>query len=281
MASETLFASGSTAVITGAASGIGRAAATRFAGLGMNLVLFDRDEAPLAELAAALPGARYLAGDVREIADLEQLRDLAYANFGAVTLLMNNAAIGGEGSDNWAGLDAWRRIVDINLWGVVGGVHVFAPAMLAQESRAAIVNTGSKQGITNPPGFPTYAVAKAGVRTLTEQLEHGLREAGGQVSAHLLVPGWTWTGMTSGAGGEKPEGAWTAEQVVDRMVAGIDAGDFYILCPDNAVTPELDAARILWGAGDLAENRPALSRWHADWKDAFEGFVAERLGRSE
>src|SRR4051812_33162798 len=203
---ETLFAPGGTAVITGAASGIGRAAAMRFAELGMQLVLFDRDEAPLAELAGTLPGARYLAGDVREIADLERLRDLAYDSFGAVTLLMNNAAIGGEGSDNWAGMDAWRRIIDVNLWGVVNGVHVFAPAMLAQGARAAIVNTGSKQGITNPPGFPAYAVAKAGVRTLTEQLAHGLREAGGQVSAHLLVPGWTWTGMTSHGATEKPAG---------------------------------------------------------------------------
>lgn len=274
----TRFAKGSTAVITGAASGIGRAAAMRFAGLGMNLVLFDRDEAPLTELAGTLPGARHLAGDVREIADLERLRDLAYDAFGSVAVLMNNAAIGGEGSDNWAGLDAWHRIIDVNLWGVVGGVHVFAPAMLAQGARGAIVNTGSKQGITNPPGSPAYAVAKAGVRTLTEQLEHGLREAGGRVSAHLLVPGWTWTGMTRHGVGEKPAGAWTAEQVVERMIAGIDAGDFYIACPDNAVSSELDAARILWGAGDLAENRPALSRWHPEWKDAFEAFVAERLG---
>jgi NAD(P)-dependent dehydrogenase (short-subunit alcohol dehydrogenase family) len=275
----TVFTTGGTAVITGAASGIGRAAAERFAGLGMNLVLFDRNEAPLAALAAALPGARYLAGDVREIADLERLRDLAYDAFGSVAVLMNNAAIGGEGSDNWAGIDAWHRIIDVNLWGVVNGVHVFAPAMLAQGAPGAIVNTGSKQGITNPPGFPAYAVAKAGVRTLTEQLAHGLREAGGQVSAHLLVPGWTWTGMTRHGASEKPAGAWTAEQVVDRMIAGIDAGDFYILCPDNAVSSELDAARIMWGAGDLAENRPALSRWHPEWKDAFEGFVAGRMGR--
>lgn len=274
----TVFAKGGTAVITGAASGIGRAAAMRFAGLGMSLVLFDRDEAPLAELAAALPGARYLAGDVREIADLERLRDLAYDAFGSVAVLMNNAAIGGEGSDNWAGMDAWRRIIEVNLWGVINGVHVFAAAMLAQGARGAIVNTGSKQGITNPPGFPAYAVAKAGVRTLTEQLEHGLREAGGHVSAHLLVPGWTWTGMTSHGASEKPAGAWTAAQVVERMIAGVDAGDFYILCPDNAVSAELDAARILWSAGDLAENRPALSRWHPEWKDAFEGFVAEWLG---
>ncbi len=272
-------APGNVAVITGAASGIGRAAAGTFAKAGMRLVLFDRDEAALEALAVTLGAeARVLAGDVSLIEDVERLRDLAFEAFGRVNLLMNNAAVGGEGSDNWSGLDAWRRIIDVNLWGVVHGVHAFAPAMLAQDARGAIVNTGSKQGITNPPGYPAYAVAKAGVRTLTEQLAHGLREAGGQVSAHLLVPGWTYSGMTAAPGSARPEGMWSAEQVVEQMIAGVQAGDFYIICPDGNVSSELDAARILWGAQDLAENRPALSRWHPEWKERFERFVQERIG---
>lgn len=197
---------------------------------------------------------------------------------GGVAVVMNNAAVGGHGSDNWSGLDAWRSVMEVNFWGVVNGVHAFAPAMLAQGTRAAIVNTGSKQGITNPPGFPAYAVAKAGVRTLTEQLAHGLRESDGLVSAHLLVPGWTFTGMTEAPGCEKPAGAWDAGQVVDRLVAAVDAGDFYVICPDNAVTPELDAVRIMWGAQDMTENRPALSRWHPDWKARFDAFVARETG---
>ena len=92
------------------------------------------------------------------------------------------------------------------------------------------------------------------MRTLTEQLAHGLREASQLVTAHLLVPGWTFTGMTSARGSVKPAGAWSAAQVVERMVESVDAGDFYIICPDNSVTSELDAARILWGARDLTEN---------------------------
>ena len=274
-----LFASGNVAVITGAASGIGRAAAERFAKTGMRLVLFDRNEAALAALAAELGGeVKTVAGDVSQFADIERLRDTALDAFGSVSVLMNNAAIGGEGSDNWSGIDAWRKIIEVNLWGVINGVQAFAPALIAQGTRAAIINTGSKQGITNPPGQPAYNVAKAGVKTLTEQLAYGLREAHAQVTAHLLVPGWTFTGLTKTPDGKQPAGAWRPDQVVDRMVTAVETGDFYIICPDNSVTSELDAARILWGAQDMTQNRPALSRWHAAWKDRFDSFIERNAG---
>jgi len=276
----SLFTRNNVAVITGAASGIGHAAAQRCAEAGMRLVLFDRDATLLADLAQALPvEVRHLAGDVSRMEDVEHLRDFAFESFGSVSVLMNNAAISGKGSDNWTGLEAWRRIMDVNLWGVVNGVHAFTPRLLDQESRSAIINTGSKQGITNPPGFPAYAVAKAGVRTLTEQLAHGLREANAPVTAHLLVPGSTFTGMTNAPDGRQPAGTWTADQVVDRMIKGVEAGDFYIICPDGTVSSELDAARILWGAQDMIENRPALSRWHPDWKSRFDTFVARELAQ--
>jgi hypothetical protein len=113
------------------------------------------------------------------------------------------------------------------------------------------------------------------VKTLTEQLAHALREeAGDRVTAHLLVPGWTYTGMTRGTGGTKPDGAWLPEQVIELMLEKVGAGDFYVICPDNAVTTEMDNRRILWGAQDMTENRPALSRWHPAWKDRFEAFMA-------
>lgn len=271
-----LFTAGNVAVITGAASGIGKAAAERFAALGMRLVLADRDEAKLAAVAGNLAtDVRPVACDVSRFEDVERLRNAAFSAFGSVNVLMNNAAIPGTGSDNWTGLDAWRKIIDINLWGVVHGVHAFTPALLEQGTRAAIINTGSKQGITNPPTFPAYNVAKSGVKMLTEQLAHGLREASPLVTAHLLVPGWTFTGMTNAPDGEKPAGTWSSSQVVDRMVAAVEAGDFYIICPDNTVSSEVDAARILWSAQDMTENRPALSRWHPDWKDRFDSFIAQ------
>lgn len=275
-----LFTDGGVAVITGAASGIGAAAARAFAARGMRVVLCDQDEAKLAAVAAALPVAsRVVVADVGRAEDVTRLHDIAYDAFGTVTVLMNNAAIGAMGSDNWTGLDTWRRVLDVNLMGVVHGVQAFAASMLAQGTDAAIINTGSKQGITNPPGSPAYAVAKAGVRTLTEQLAHGLRETpGARVSAHLLVPGWTFTGLTAGSRTAKPDGAWTPEQVVDRMMTGVAAGDFYIICPDNLVSSTVDNARILWGAQDLTENRPALSRWHPDWAERFAAHMGASGG---
>ncbi|MDE3175940.1 MAG: SDR family NAD(P)-dependent oxidoreductase [Pseudomonadota bacterium] len=274
----SVFSQGQVAVITGAASGIGRAAAARLAGRCMKLCLFDRNADQLAQLAASLPATtRAVVGDVSKFEDVERLRDAAFEAFGAVHLLMNNAAIG-HGSKSWGALDRWASILDVNLWGVIHGVHAFTEPMLAQGAPAAIVNTGSKQGITNPPGDPAYAVAKAGVRVLTEQLAHDLRNVeGGRVSAHLLVPGWTFTGLTAGEQAEKPAGAWTPDQVVERMIGAVEAGEFYVYCPDNVVSEALDALRLQWSVGDIIEKRPALSRWHPDWKARFEAFAAERL----
>ncbi len=278
-----LFASHTVAVITGAASGIGAAAARRFADRGMKLVLFDQDAAKLGTFASSLKGdVLAQAGDVSKMEDVEHLREAAYSAFGRVDILMNNAGIAGQSDEAWRGLDAWRRVIDVNLWGVINNIHAFTPAMLAQGGGCAVIITGSKQGITNPPGHPAYAVSKSGVKTLAEQLAYALRqEADGRVTAHLLVPGWTFTGMRRNAGGEKPEGAWTAEQVVDLMVARVIVGDFYIICPDNAVSAEVDAARIRWSAEDLAQNRPALSRWHPDWTERFEAFMAHQLRLNE
>lgn len=271
----SVFEHGKVAVVTGAASGIGRAAAQAFAARGMKLCLFDRSAEPLRALAADL-GARAIVGDVAKYEDLERLRDEAYSAFGATHVLMNNAAIE-HGSQSWGTLPRWREILGVNLWGVVHGVEAFAERMLGQGGRAVIVNTGSKQGITNPPGDPAYATAKAGVRALTEQLAHALRNVpGGEVSAHLLVPGWTWTGLTAKPGQSKPDGAWTPEQVVERMIAGVEAGHSYIYCPDNAVSEELDALRLRWSVGDIIEKRPALSRWHPDWTERFKAYVSER-----
>jgi NAD(P)-dependent dehydrogenase (short-subunit alcohol dehydrogenase family) len=271
----SVFQRGHVAVITGAASGIGRAAAEMLAERGMRLCLFDRSGAELEALASRL-GAVAVVGDVSRLEDVERLRDAAYSGFGAVHLLMNNAAIE-HGSQMRGPLDRWRATIEVNLWGVIHGVHAFAEKMLGQGAPGAIVNTGSKQGITNPPGNPAYAVSKAGIRALSEQLAHDLRnQPGAQVSAHLLVPGWTFTGLTAKPGAEKPAGAWRPEQVVERMISGVETGEFYIYCPDNAVSEKLDALRLQWSVGDIVEKRPALSRWHPDWKEKFERFVAER-----
>ena len=137
---------------------------------------------------------------------------------------------------------------------------------MARELRARW--TGFGRDITQPPGDTAYNVSKSGVKALTEGL--ALRQKGAAVSAHLLIPGFTFTGMISKRIAVQPPGAWTPEQVGERMLEGIGRGEFYILCQDNETTREQDEKRILWSAGDIVENRPALSRWHPDWADAFK-----------
>ncbi len=280
MALHPALAPGRVAVVTGGGSGIGLAAAERFAALGMKVVAADANAEALEAADARLTAAgaqkddvRLCAVDVADPAVVERLRDLAYEAFGEVAVLMNNAGVG-HGVSVLGDLDRWRRLIDVNLWGVIHGVNAFAPAMIAQGTPCAILSTGSKQGITCPPGDTAYNVSKAGVKVVTEALAHELRNIEGcQVSAHLLIPGFTFTGMTRSEGGEKPAGAWTASQVVDFMIERMSAGDFYILCPDNDVPRALDEKRILWAAGDIVENRPPLSRWHPEYKAAFEAFA--------
>ena len=112
------------------------------------------------------------------------------------------------------------------------------------------------------------------MRFLTESLAHELRNTQGcEVSAHLLVPGFTYTGLISKRVPEKPDAAWSPAQVVEFMLEALAAGDFYIICPDNDVTVALDRRRIEWNTRDVVENRPALSRWHPDYAEEFADFV--------
>ena len=270
-------ADGGAAVITGGASGIGLAAAHRLAALGLPVAIADLPgetlDAALASLKAA--GARAIAVpvDVSIPGDLERLRDAALEAFGHVSVLMLNAGVGLNPGSCWQNPDAWRRLLDVNLWGVINGAQAFLPGMVAAGRPGYVIATGSKQGITTPPGNAAYNVSKAGLKSFTEALQHELRNTDGcRISAHLLVPGYTFTGMTARSA-EKPPAAWSADQVVGFMLERLAHGDFYILCPDNDVSRDVDEKRMAWAMGDLIENRPALSRWHPDWKQRFETFM--------
>ncbi|MFT4278935.1 MAG: SDR family NAD(P)-dependent oxidoreductase [Rhodopseudomonas sp.] len=268
------------AVVTGGASGIGFAAAKRFLQAGMKVAIADLNADHLARAAELLAQVAGSSDDVlskeTDVSDpdqLEALRAAVTARFGGVDVLMNNAGI--EPPSTALGpRAAYQRILNVNLWGVIHGSQIFAPAIIARGRAGMIINTGSKQGITTPPGNPAYNVSKAGVKAYTEALAHELRNtAGCAVTAHLLIPGFVFTALTARGRTEKPAGAWTAEQTVDFMLERLAARDFYILCPDNDVPRSLDERRIAWAAGDIIENRPALSRWHPAWADAFKAFV--------
>ena len=272
---------GAVALITGGAAGIGLAAARAFAARGLQVCVADVGEDRLAAAAASIAEASpdgasaVLAAeaDVSSMDDLRRLKTVVEAKFGPVDVLMNNAGVQ-PGSALFGPQEAWDKVLAVNLWGVINGTRVFGPDMAARGRPGLIVNTGSKQGITTPPGDPAYNVAKAGVKTFTEALQHELRTTDGcAVTAHLLIPGFVFTGLTARGRTEKPAGAWTPPQTVEFMLARLEAGDFYILCPDNDVDRALDEKRMAWAMGDVIENRPPLSRWHPDWTEAFQRFV--------
>ncbi|MDQ8029955.1 MAG: SDR family NAD(P)-dependent oxidoreductase [Brevundimonas sp.] len=273
---------GAVAVVTGGASGIGLAAARRFAALGLHVCIADLGADRLAVAVAELtPDAREdaeIAGfevDVSDRSALENLERAVADRFGGADVVMNNAAI--QIPTDALGPEAdWRRLIGVNVWGVIDGSQVFAPRMVERGRPGLIINTGSKQGITTPPGNPAYNVSKAAVKAYTEALQHQLRNTpGARISAHLLIPGFVWTPLAAGDRTDKPAGAWTAVETVDFMLERLEAGDFYILCPDNDVDRATDEKRMAWAIGDVIGNRPPLSRWHPDWTQRFEAFLRE------
>ena len=293
------FATGGVAVITGGASGIGRAAARRAAQAGMRIVLIDVNDAKLAATAAELAGvvgSDNVWAELLSVADpvaMAGLAQLVEIGWGAPSLLMNNAAffVSGGAGGILDPIENWLQTFAVNVIGPVNGVQAFLPGMLKADRPGVIVNTGSKQGLTNPPGNPAYNTSKAAVNAYPQNLARDLRERAGAgdlrkgesardfrkgesagVSAHLLIPGWTTTGEA-----EHRSGAWLPEQVVDYMDAAIGRDEFFILCPDDETPSEIDHKRILWNAMDIIENRPALSRWHKDWKDKFAEFMTRDL----
>lgn len=266
------------AVITGGASGIGLATAQRLATMGLRLVIVDVRETllePAAEQLRQLGTPEVMASstDVSDREALVELEKLVAERFGGTDILMNNAGIQ-PGSSLLDDPANWLHILGVNLGGIVYGTQVFVPRMIERGRPGLVINTGSKQGITTPPGDPAYNVAKSGVKTFTEALAHELRNTEGhQLTTHLLIPGFVFTDLTRGSRTEKPTGAWTPEQTVEFLFQSLKRGDFYILCPDNDVSRELDEKRMAWAIGDIIENRPPLSRWHPDYTESFNLYI--------
>jgi NAD(P)-dependent dehydrogenase (short-subunit alcohol dehydrogenase family) len=245
------------AVITGAASGIGRALAQRCVREGMKVVLADVEPEALAEVEANLKarGATVLAvrTDVSQAKDVEALAQKTLAAFGAVHLLCNNAGVATSGAAVWeSSLTDWEWVMGVNLWGVIHGVRSFVTIMLAQDTQCYIVNTASLSGLISFPRGSVYAVTKHGVVTLSESLQHELAERGGKVKVSVLCPGLVKTrildcarnrperlaataplGPVEAAGWEtlrqQMQTAMPPEQVADAVFQAIREERFYIL----------------------------------------------------
>ena len=275
---HSAFQPNAVAVITGGASGIGLATAQHLAAMGLRLVIVDVREALLEPAAEQLRqlGAPVVMASSTDVSDREalvELETLVAERFGGTDILMNNAGIQ-PGSSLLGDPENWLHILGVNLGGIVYGTQVFVPRMIERGRPGLVINTGSKQGITTPPGDPAYNVSKSGVKTFTEALAHELRNTGGhQLTAHLLIPGFVFTDLTRGSRTEKPAGAWTPEQTAEFLFQSVERGDFYILCPDNDVSRELDEKRMAWAIGDIIENRPPLSRWHPDYAESFNLYI--------
>ena len=188
-----------TAVITGAASGIGLELARRAAAEGMNLVLADIEAAKLDVAAAGLgiDANRILARrtDVSREDEIVALADAAFARFGGVHLLCNNAGVGLT-RVTWEHSTAdWEWVLGVNLWSVIHGIHHFLPRMLEQADEGHIVNTSSVAGLLSTPGMAAYNVSKHGVVTLSETLYGELLAARAKVGVSVLCPAWVPTGI--------------------------------------------------------------------------------------
>ena len=226
------------AVITGAASGFGREFAIIGARLGMRLVLADVQQEALAATAAELEaqGAQVLAMpcDVRKGEQVEALAQAAMARFGAVHLVFNNAGVGAGGLV-WESTQAdWEWVLGVNLWGVIHGVRVFTPLMLAcakddPDFEGHIVNTASMAGLLNPPTMGVYNVSTHAVVSLTESLYHDLDLVGAPIGASVLCPYFVQTGISQSDRNrpdDVPASAPTASQIASQatMAKAVSSG---------------------------------------------------------
>ncbi|KAK6348714.1 hypothetical protein TWF718_006501 [Orbilia javanica] len=272
--STSVFKPGNVALISGGASGIGRAIADLCLSKGMNVAIVDSDVAATKSFvtsskekypSATIDGYREDASNPRAWSLLK--KDFI-KRFHRIDFLVLNAAI--HTKSDWKDPTSFSKTMDVNYLGYLYGVATFFDEINAStaEDPKAIVLTGSKQGITNPPGNPAYNASKAAVKSIAESLHFDLRN-NATTHVHLLVPGWTYTGMTGSAAAAKgkPDGAWNPEQVAEYLAQKMEKEEFYVICPDNEVDEATDKKRMAWGVGDLIERRPPLSRWRDDWKE--------------
>ena len=270
---------GKTAVISGGASGIGLESAKRFLACGMNVVIADvknltSAKESLLEISNDESKVLIQECDVTSLDAIKELEIFVQESFGKVHCLMGNAGMIAMGTKPWEEVEQLHKIMNTNFMGVVNLCNAFIPSMIAHGEDGVVINTGSKQGITRPPGNYAYNLSKASVVAYTEALSHAfITTEDCKIKSHLLIPAFVYTPMISAFIPEKPAFAATTEETVDYFMEALKRDEFYILCPDNETNREIDEKRIQWAADDIIKNRPAMSRWHPDYQEEFEAFM--------
>lgn len=301
------FRPGNVAVITGASSGIGLAMTKRCAiTFSMNVFCVDIDEAELTQSISAVQKeitgdnkVMAISADVSDYEAMVQVRDTVLKNgFNTVHFLFNNAGTG-RGGGALSDIHMFQKVVQVNSFGVINCCNLLIPLMKEKGEDGLIVTTGSKQGITMPPGNLAYNASKSMVKTYAEGLEHELmkdrKEKGGKLRSVLLVPGWVNTSILfkamrdNCAVHDKPfdadsvffheskpaSGAWMPSHIIDFLLSELQSNDdkFYVICPDNEVDRETDNIRMMWAMQDITEDRVPLSRWHPEYSAKFTEFL--------
>jgi len=222
---------GRVAVVTGAASGIGLATTEAFVAAGMRVVMTDRDEERLAEHAERLASrgeVRSLVVDVTDPEAVERAADAAVEHFGKLHVAMNNAGIVAGGNSWEMPLPEWRRVVEVDLWGVIHGVHAFVPRIIASGEPGWVVNTASMAAVTTIAGIGPYTASKHGVLGLSDGLRAELREAGAPIGVSVVMPGMIRTGLN-------PIGTIEPEQVAANVVDAIRRGRDYVFTDHHSI----------------------------------------------
>jgi len=224
---------GRAAVVTGAASGIGLATTEAFVGAGMRVLMTDVDESSLVGHAARLRdgGAEVhtLAVDVTDPDAMERAADAAVGHFGKLHVCHNNAGIVTMGNSWELPLSEWRRIVEVDLWGVVHGIHAFVPRILASGEPGWVVNTASMAAVTAIPGIGPYTASKHAVLGISDGLRAELAAAGAPVGVSAVMPGMIKTGLN-------PYGTIPAEQVAANVVDAIRNDRPYVFTDHHSVS---------------------------------------------
>ena len=255
---------GKTAVVTGGGSGIGKALAAAFVDAGMAVVIADIEEGPL-EAAAAELGVIGIRTDVADAASVAALADARIDRFGAVHVVCNNAGVGGGGLIRDLTLNDWKWVIDVNLWGVVHGLHAFLPHLLANDDGGHIVNTASVAGLVAGAGIGPYNAAKSAVVAISETLAAELAAEGSPVGVSVLCPGYVKTNIFESQR-NRPDGLRNAEikpaarsanrdiiesmlasgiepsVVADQVVAAIRADRFWVLTHPEYVDAVVERA---------------------------------------